>query len=131
MESVKTQSTLYFISVIAKLSGEIDYDDFKQKTENINQIQDYIKTIKDNYQIKCKNKHQRDKSITKLPSPTILYDNNGHAFLLANHNQEQVLIQRFGHPAPEIWSHEELQKNWNGNWLHVKVKQGKFDISWF
>ena len=45
MESVKTQSTLYFIGVIAKLSGEIDYDDFKQKTENINQFQDYIKTI--------------------------------------------------------------------------------------
>ncbi|MEQ5126778.1 type I secretion system permease/ATPase [Providencia alcalifaciens] len=131
MESVKTQSTLYFIGVIAKLSGEIDYDDFKQKTENINQFQNYIKTIKDNYQIKCKNKHQRDKGIAKLPSPAILYDNDGHAFLLANHNQEQVLIQRFGHPTPEIWSHEELQKNWNGDWLHVKVKQGKFDISWF
>lgn len=69
MESVKTQSTLYFIGVIAKLSGEIDYDDFKQKTKNINQLQYYIKTIKDNYQIKCKNKHQRDKSIAKLPSP--------------------------------------------------------------
>ncbi|CAG9415768.1 TPA: peptidase domain-containing ABC transporter [Providencia alcalifaciens] len=131
MESVKTQSTLYFISIIAKLSGEIDYDDFKQATKDIHHIENYIKVIKDKYQIKCKNKYQRDKKIKKLPSPAILYDNNGHAFLLANHNQEQVLIQRIDQSSPEIWSHEELQNNWSGDWLHVKVKQGKFDISWF
>ncbi|MTB32523.1 RTX toxin, partial [Providencia alcalifaciens] len=58
MESVKTQSTLYFISIIAKLSGEIDYDDFKQATKDIHHIENYIKVIKDKYQIKCKNKYQ-------------------------------------------------------------------------
>ncbi len=131
MDSVKAQSTTYFIGIIAKLSNEIDYDEFKQTTANISNYHDYIKLIKNKYSIKCINKHQANKLINKISTPAILYDTYGQAFLLANHNQDQVLIQRFGQCPPEILTYKELEEIWNGDWLKVKIKQGKFDISWF
>ncbi|WP_265717125.1 peptidase domain-containing ABC transporter [Providencia rustigianii] len=131
MDSVKAQSTTYFIGIIAKLSNEIDYDEFKQTTANISNYHDYIKLIKNKYSIKCINKHQANKLINKISTPAILYDTYGQAFLLANHNQDQVLIQRFGQCPPEILTYKELEEIWNGDWLKVKIKQEKFDISWF
>ncbi|WP_265510868.1 peptidase domain-containing ABC transporter, partial [Providencia rustigianii] len=124
-------STTYFIGIIAKLSNEIDYDEFKQTTANISNYHDYIKLIKNKYSIKCINKHQANKLINKISTPAILYDTYGQAFLLANHNQDQVLIQRFGQCPPEILTYKELEEIWNGDWLKVKIKQEKFDISWF
>ncbi len=67
----------------------------------------------------------------KVSCPAILYNEQGEAFLLANRNNEQVLVQPFGQTPPEIWDISKLQQQWSGHWLHVSLKQGQFDITWF
>lgn len=131
MESQKTKSTLYFISVMAKLSGEIDSKELEKTLEQPINYNEKIKEIKKKHAINCKSKYQKNKDISKMVCPAILYNNNGNAFLLANRNEEQVLIQQFGNNPPEIWSIEQLKQQWSGHWLHVSFKQGQFDIAWF
>ncbi|MDD9339680.1 MAG: type I secretion system permease/ATPase [Providencia heimbachae] len=131
MESEKSQSTLYFISVIAKLVGTIDSDSLNKTISSEKNYNNTINLIKKNHNIRCKKRTQKNKDITKIYSPSILYDKNGMAFLLANHNNEQVLIQKMGNIPPEIWNIEELKRQWNGEWLQVKLQQGTFDITWF
>ncbi|MEY0963840.1 peptidase domain-containing ABC transporter [Providencia alcalifaciens] len=131
METAKSQSTLYFISVIAKLSGQINPKELEETLKQSINYNEKLKIIKKKYHINCKNKHQKNKDIAKIVCPAILYNTQGEAFLLANRNQEQVLVQQIGNLPPEIWSIEELQQRWNGDWLHVNLKQGQFDISWF
>ncbi|EMH5493816.1 peptidase domain-containing ABC transporter, partial [Providencia stuartii] len=58
-------------------------------------------------------------------------DNDNVAYLLANFNHEQVLIQRFGNHPPELWSMDKFIQMWSGKWLQVKTKQSQFDITWF
>lgn len=131
MKNNQEKSTLYFINIIAKLSGEINTSEFEK---TLNQPIDYnekIKLIKKTYSINCKNRHQKTKDISKIPCPAILYNKHGEAFLLANRNDEQVLVQQFGNSPPEIWSISQLQQQWNGHWLQVRLKQGQFDITWF
>ncbi|MBW3101390.1 peptidase domain-containing ABC transporter, partial [Providencia stuartii] len=60
-----------------------------------------------------------------------IYDNDNVAYLLANFNHEQVLIQRFGNHPPELWSMDKFIQMWSGKWLQVKTKQSQFDITWF
>ncbi len=67
----------------------------------------------------------------RVSCPAILYNEQGEAFLLANRNNEQVLVQPFGQTPPEIWDISKLQQQWSGHWLHVSLKQGQFDITWF
>lgn len=40
-------------------------------------------------------------------------------------------MQSFGQTPPEIWDIAQLQQQWSGHWLHVSLKQGQFDITWF
>ncbi|HEM8263965.1 TPA: type I secretion system permease/ATPase, partial [Providencia stuartii] len=80
---------------------------------------------------KCKYKNQTNKNISKIDSPSIIYDNDNVAYLLANFNHEQVLIQRFGNHPPELWSMDKFIQMWSGKWLQVKTKQSQFDITWF
>ncbi|WP_272676876.1 peptidase domain-containing ABC transporter [Providencia huaxiensis] len=131
MDSLKLESTLYFISVIAKLSGGINPKELEQTLNKPIGYNEKLNIIKSKYSIRCRNKHQKNKNLTKIVCPAILYNVKGEAFLLANRNQEQVLVQQFGNTPPEIWSIEELNQQWSGHWLQVSLKQGQFDITWF
>lgn len=131
MDSLKSKSTLYFISVIAKLSGQVNPKELEQTLNQSIGYNEKINIIKSKHNIRCRNKYQKDKNIAKIVCPAILYNTKGVAFLLANRNQEQVLIQQFGNKPPEIWSIDELNQQWSGHWLQVNLKQGQFDITWF
>ncbi|MFD1092138.1 peptidase domain-containing ABC transporter [Providencia vermicola] len=131
MKSIHEQSTLYFINIIAKLSGQTNTNKLEGLIHKTISYNEKIKLIKKNHGINCKKKHQKSKDISKLTCPVILYDKQGEAFLLANKNNEQVLIQKFGNSPPEIWDITKLQQHWSGDWLHVSLKQGQFDITWF
>ncbi|WP_272573481.1 peptidase domain-containing ABC transporter [Providencia sp. PROV259] len=131
MKSIHEQSTLYFINIIAKLSGQTNTNKLEELIHKTISYSEKVKLIKKNHCINCKKKHQKSKNISKLTCPVILYDKQGEAFLLANKNNEQVLIQKFGNSPPEIWDITQLQQHWSGDWLHVSLKQGQFDITWF
>lgn len=60
-------------------------------------------------------KNQKNKNIEKIDTPSIIYDHDDTAYLLANFNHEKVLIQRFGHYPPELWSLAEFKQNGVGN----------------
>ncbi|WP_272538762.1 peptidase domain-containing ABC transporter [Providencia sp. PROV197] len=131
MKSIHEQSTLYFINIIAKLSGQTNTNKLEELIHKTISYSEKVKLIKKNHYINCKKKHQKSKNISKLTCPVILYDKQGEAFLLANKNNEQVLIQKFGNSPPEICDITQLQQHWSGDWLHVSLKQGQFDITWF
>ncbi|HBO21264.1 MAG TPA: type I secretion system permease/ATPase [Providencia sp.] len=131
MKSDHSQSTLHFISIIIKLSSEIDPDNFKETIAESKNHHEAINLIRKKYNVICKYKNQKKKDIKKIDTPSIIYDTNGNALLLANYNQDQVLIQKFGNNPPEIWSLNEFNQQWSGRWLQVNVKQSKFDIVWF
>ncbi|MGI3429258.1 peptidase domain-containing ABC transporter [Providencia stuartii] len=131
MESENTQSTLYFIGIIIKLTSDISQDEFNTITAEKESFRDTLKTLQNKLNIKCKYKNQTNKNISKIDSPSIIYDNDNVAYLLANFNHEQVLIQRFGNHPPELWSMDKFIQMWSGKWLQVKTKQSQFDITWF
>lgn len=131
MEQTQEISTLYFINIIAKLSGQTNNNELEKLINQTISYHEKIKLIKKKHGISCKNKHQKSNDISKLSCPVILYDKQGEAFLLANKNDQQVLVQKFGNSPPEIWDIAQLQQNWCGDWLHVSLKQGQFDITWF
>ncbi|HGN1708179.1 TPA: peptidase domain-containing ABC transporter [Providencia rettgeri] len=131
MESIQSQSTLYFISVIAKLSGQINPQELEKTLKQQTDYNNTLKSIKKKHNINLRNKYQKTKDIARISCPAILYNEKNEAFLLANKNQEQVLVQKFGNVPPEIWSIAELQQHWNGHWLQINIKQGQFDITWF
>ncbi|WP_369308197.1 peptidase domain-containing ABC transporter [Providencia rettgeri] len=131
MEQTQEISTLYFINIIAKLSGQTNNNELEKLINQTISYHEKIKLIKKKHGISCKNKHQKSNDISKLSCPVILYDKQGEAFLLANKNDQQVLVQKFGNSPPEIWDIAQLQQHWCGDWLHVSLKQGQFDITWF
>lgn len=131
MESENTQSTLYFIGIIIKLTSDISQDEFNIITAEKESFRDTLKALQNKLNIKCKYKNQTNKNISKIDSPSIIYDNDNVAYLLANFNHEQVLIQRFGNHPPELWSMDKFIQMWSGKWLQVKTKQSQFDITWF
>ncbi|HEM6839753.1 TPA: type I secretion system permease/ATPase [Providencia stuartii] len=131
MESENTQSTLYFIGIIIKLTSDISQDEFNTITAEKESFRDTLKALQNKLNIKCKYKNQTNKNISKIDSPSIIYDNDNVAYLLANFNHEQVLIQRFGNHPPELWSMDKFIQMWSGKWLQVKTKQSQFDITWF
>ncbi|GAB1439246.1 RTX toxin T1SS ABC transporter subunit RtxB [Providencia sp.] len=131
MESIQSQSTLYFINVIAKLSGDINPQELDKTLKQNTDYNHTLRSLKKKHNINFRNKYNKNKDITKIACPAILYNEKNQAFLLANKNQEQVLVQKFGDVPPEIWSIAELQQQWNGNWLQVNLKQGQFNITWF
>lgn len=131
MESENTQSTLYFIGIIIKLTSDISQDEFNTITAEKESFRDTLNALQNQLNIKCKYKNQTNKNISKIDSPSIIYDNDNVAYLLANFNHEQVLIQRFGNYPPELWSMDKFIQMWSGKWLQVKTKQSQFDITWF
>ncbi|MCX3069422.1 peptidase domain-containing ABC transporter [Providencia stuartii] len=131
MESENTQSTLYFIGIIIKLTSDISQNEFNTITAEKESFRDTLKALQNKLNIKCKYKNQTNKNISKIDSPSIIYDNDNVAYLLANFNHEQVLIQRFGNHPPELWSMDKFIQMWSGKWLQVKTKQSQFDITWF
>ncbi|WP_272570800.1 peptidase domain-containing ABC transporter [Providencia sp. PROV267] len=131
MESENTQSTLYFIGIIIKLTSDISQNEFNTITTEKESFRDTLKALQNKLNIKCKYKNQTNKNISKIDSPSIIYDNDNVAYLLANFNHEQVLIQRFGNHPPELWSMDKFIQMWSGKWLQVKTKQSQFDITWF
>lgn len=131
MESENTQSTLFFIGIIIKLTSDISQDEFNTITAEKESFRDTLKALQNKLNIKCKYKNQTNKNISKIDSPSIIYDNDNVAYLLANFNHEQVLIQRFGNHPPELWSMDKFIQMWSGKWLQVKTKQSQFDITWF
>lgn len=131
MESENTQSTLYFIGIIIKLTSDISQDEFNTITAEKESFRDTLNALQNQLNIKCKYKNQTNKNISKIDSPSIIYDNDNVAYLLANFNHEQVLIQRFGNHPPELWSMDKFIQMWSGKWLQVKTKQSQFDITWF
>lgn len=131
MENEKTQEILYFIGVIIKLTGNINNEEFNETTTDKKNLNESLKLIKGKFNVKCRCKNQRKKKISKIDSPSIIYDNDGNVYLLANSNHEQVLIQRFGNHPPELWTLAEFNQIWSGKWLQIKQKQSKFDITWF
>ncbi len=131
MESENTQSALYFIGIIIKLTSDISQDEFNTITAEKESFRDTLKALQNKLNIKCKYKNQTNKNISKIDSPSIIYDNDNVAYLLANFNHEQVLIQRFGNHPPELWSMDKFIQMWSGKWLQVKTKQSQFDITWF
>ncbi|EDU58571.1 type I secretion system permease/ATPase [Providencia stuartii] len=131
MESENTQSTLYFIGIIIKLTSDISQNEFNTITAEKESFRDTLKSLQNKLNIKCKYKNQTNKNISKIDSPSIIYDNDNVAYLLANFNHEQVLIQRFGNHPPELWSMDKFIQMWSGKWLQVKTKQSQFDITWF
>ncbi|EQB4330848.1 peptidase domain-containing ABC transporter [Providencia stuartii] len=131
MESENTQSTLYFIGIIIKLTSDISQNEFNTITAEKESFRDTLKVLQNKLNIKCKYKNQTNKNISKIDSPSIIYDNDNVAYLLANFNHEQVLIQRFGNHPPELWSMDKFIQMWSGKWLQVKTKQSQFDITWF
>lgn len=131
MESENTQSTLYFIGIIIKLTSDISQNEFNTITAEKESFRDTLNALQNQLNIKCKYKNQTNKNISKIDSPSIIYDNDNVAYLLANFNHEQVLIQRFGNHPPELWSMDKFIQMWSGKWLQVKTKQSQFDITWF
>ncbi|EPL6456345.1 peptidase domain-containing ABC transporter [Providencia rettgeri] len=131
MKNIHEQSTLYFINIIAKLSGVSDTNEFEKLINQSISYNEKIKSIQKKHHISCKKKQTKKKDILKVSCPAILYNEQGEAFLLANRNNEQVLVQPFGQTPPEIWDISKLQQQWSGHWLHVSLKQGQFDITWF
>lgn len=110
MESENTQSTLYFIGIIIKLTSDISQNEFNTITAEKESFRDTLKALQNKLNIKCKYKNQTNKNISKIDSPSIIYDNDNVAYLLANFNHEQVLIQRFGNHPPELWSMDKFIK---------------------
>lgn len=131
MKNIHEPSTLYFINIIAKLSGATHLNELETLINQPINYNEKIKSIQKKHNISCKKKHRKNKDVFKISCPAILYNEQGEAFLLANRNNEQVLVQSFGQTPPEIWDIAQLQQQWSGHWLHVSLKQGQFDITWF
>lgn len=131
MKNIHEQSTLYFINIIAKLSGLADINELEKTINQPINYNEKIKSIQKKHHINCKKRQTKNKDVLKISCPAILYNEQGEAFLLANRNNEQVLVQKFGNTPPEIWDITKLQQQWSGHWLHVSLKQGQFDITWF
>ncbi|KPD01925.1 peptidase domain-containing ABC transporter [Moellerella wisconsensis] len=128
----KQQSdTLSLIGIIIKLTKDIDINQFNSVISESENFNFNLKNINHHYHVKCQIKQNINKDIKKLSAPCIIYDTDGTSWLLANLNNEQVLIQPAGNAPPEIWEMQEFKSRWSGKWLYVKQQQSKFDISWF
>lgn len=128
----KQQSdTLSLIGIIIKLTKDIDINQFNSVISESENFNFNLKNINHHYHVKCQTKQSTNKDIKKLSAPCIIYDTDGTSWLLANFNNEQVLIQPAGNAPPEIWEMQEFKSRWSGKWLYVKQQQSKFDISWF
>lgn len=131
MDNNNTQSILHFIGVIIRLTHGMNQEAFNQLIDNTKDLNEALHVIKKKVHVTVQYKNQKNKNIEKIDTPSIIYDHDDTAYLLANFNHEKVLIQRFGHYPPELWSLAEFKQKWSGKWLHVKSKQSQFDITWF
>ncbi|CDH26140.1 peptidase domain-containing ABC transporter [Xenorhabdus bovienii] len=102
--------------------------------KNINNNDDYLFTLnklKKEHHISIKNKRSINKKLNTLSLPAILFDGNGHPFILAKHDEQRVLIQKPNQEAPEILDKENFIHLWSGRWIKIKQKSNQFNIRWF
>ncbi|MDE1473689.1 peptidase domain-containing ABC transporter [Xenorhabdus bovienii] len=102
--------------------------------KNINNNDDYLFTLnklKKEHHISIKNKRSINKKLNTLSLPAILFDGNGHPFILAKHDEQRVLIQKPNQEAPEILDKENFIRLWSGRWIKIKQKSNQFNIRWF
>ncbi|CDH30904.1 type I secretion system permease/ATPase [Xenorhabdus bovienii] len=102
--------------------------------KNINNNDDYLFTLnklKKEHHISIKNKRSINKKLNTLSLPAILFDGNGHPFILAKHDEQRVLIQKPNQEAPEILDKENFIRLWSGHWIKIKQKSNQFNIRWF
>ncbi|CDH19309.1 RTX toxin ABC transporter [Xenorhabdus bovienii str. kraussei Quebec] len=102
--------------------------------KNINNNDDYLFTLnklKKEHHISIKNKRSVNKKLNTLSLPAILFDGNGHPFILAKHDEQRVLIQKPNQEAPEILDKENFIGLWSGRWIKIKQKSNQFNIRWF
>ncbi len=57
MDSLKSKSTLYFISVIAKLSGQVNPKELEQTLNQSIGYNEKLNIIKSKHAIRCRNKY--------------------------------------------------------------------------
>ncbi|CBJ80233.1 RTX toxin ABC transporter (IM-ABC) protein RtxB [Xenorhabdus bovienii SS-2004] len=102
--------------------------------KNINNNDDYLFTLnklKKEHHVSIKNKRSVNKKLNTLSLPAILFDDNGHPFILAKHDEQRVLIQKPNQEAPEILDKESFIRLWSGRWIKIKQKSNQFNIRWF
>ena len=77
------------------------------------------------------------KKLSKTPLPAIAMDKEGQYFVLAQINEDKVLIQNPAVGRPESISLAELEQRWSGQLVLFTKRsllgneEGKFDFSWF
>jgi ATP-binding cassette, subfamily B, bacterial HlyB/CyaB len=75
--------------------------------------------------------------LAKTQLPAIAQHNDGHYFILAQINDDKILVQDPLNDGPESLSIEEFQQRWNGQLILITKRAGiiadikKFDFSWF
>lgn len=75
--------------------------------------------------------------LAKTQLPAIAQHQDGHYFVLAQLNEDKVLIQDPLNQGPESLSFDEFNERWNGQLILVTKRAGilselkKFDFSWF
>jgi ATP-binding cassette subfamily B protein RtxB len=126
------KSTLSLIKLILMIfngkHSTISYDNI------ININDDYhisLNKLKKEYRITIKNKYSINKDINILTLPAILFDNNGHPFILAKCDEQRVLIQKSGSEKPEILNKKDFLHLWNGYWMKIEQKRSRFNLHWF
>ncbi|MDR0219280.1 MAG: type I secretion system permease/ATPase [Enterobacteriaceae bacterium] len=90
-----------------------------------------LNKLKKEYRITIKNKYSINKDINILTLPAILFDNNGHPFILAKCDEQRVLIQKSGSEKPEILNKKDFLHLWNGYWMKIEQKRSRFNLHWF
>lgn len=75
--------------------------------------------------------------LVKTQLPAIAQHQDGHYFILAQLNEDKILIQDPLNQGPESLSFDEFDERWNGQLILVTKRAGilseikKFDFSWF
>ncbi len=71
------------------------------------------------------------------PLPAIAVDKNGHFFIIAKIDKQQVLIHDPLNQRPQIKSFSEIEERWSGELILIRSQAslaselGKFDFTWF
>jgi ATP-binding cassette, subfamily B, bacterial HlyB/CyaB len=87
--------------------------------------------------LKAKYISSSQERLSKTQLPVIAQHTDGHYFVLAQVEEDKVLIQDPLNQGPESLSLEGFQKRWNGQLILITRRAGilgeikKFDFSWF
>jgi len=87
--------------------------------------------------LKARSIHSNQDKLAKTQLPAIAQDKDGQYFILAELEEDKVLIQDPRNQGPESLNLEEFQQRWNGQLILITRRAGilgeirKFDFSWF